>query len=154
MSEISIVHKYGDDRITFITINVINYTELSGIYRDPHCINSKYYIKYIGRNNLYEITSMKSKNSKPDIIEYQHFNTHSSIPCFISPNKYYIPLYWLTTRQNRWNTKTHISYSIKIQLKIRLLLLIENRLQKTHNDNYLWLIPDCWFLVFKILADL
>jgi hypothetical protein len=151
MSAISIVHNY---EYIFITIKVSSYTELSGIYTDPFSYNSKYYIKYIGPNNLYKITCMKYKNSKPDIIKYQSDNKHSRVPCFISPDKYNIPVYWLTTRQNKWNTTTHISYSIKIQLKIRLMLLIENRLEKNHNDDYLWLMQDCWFLVFKILADL
>ena len=70
--------------------------------------------------------------SEPDIIKYctkysnAPYNKYSNFPDFISPNKYNIPMYWLTTRQNRWSPKTHISYSIKTQLKIRLLLLIEN----------------------------
>lgn len=158
MSDICIVHMYGEYKI-FRKTPVVDYSELSGIYTDPHS-NSKYYIKYIGPNNLYEITRTSYKKSEPDIIKYctkysnAPYNKYSNFPDFISPNKYNIPMYWLTTRQNRWSPKTHISYSIKTQLKIRLLLLIENRLEKTHKDNYLWLIPDCWFLIFKILADL
>ena len=68
MSDICIVHMYEKYTRIFRKTPVIDYFELSGIYTNFDSFNSKYYIKYIGPNNLYKIVRMGYKKSEPDII--------------------------------------------------------------------------------------
>ena len=85
----------------------------------------------------------------PEIINcfYKIKSDIQSVPYFYGSSQYNfrhynISSHWLTTRLKVWKKKTHTTYNIKFQLKVRLLLLIENRLRQVHNDDYLWLIPD------------